>query len=276
MTPCTEAAMLSLVDATFPSPTYAVLRHVRNGTGWLRAARTIDALVVGCWPSRGLVLWAVEVKVTRADFRRELKEAEKADALARYCDAFYIAAPKGIVPVDELPPAWGLYEADGGKKLSRAKEATTNATPKALDRLFLAAICRAATTGVVPKGALDELVEQRLAQAREHLEKQADAAQQAVVNVFDHEALQRDHDRLKAAVQAFESASGVRFDDWNGRRIGQAVVDALSVDDSEQVAKRYDAWAQQAARCADQMRAHATLIRSEKAADATSTGKETP
>ena len=48
-----ESAMFRLLSGRFPSGSYALLRHVANGTG-SRSYRWADAVAMGTWPSRGL------------------------------------------------------------------------------------------------------------------------------------------------------------------------------------------------------------------------------
>jgi len=72
--------------ALFPARDHAVLFDVADGTGG-KITRRADAIVQALWPSRGLWLAGVEIKVSRGDWLRELKDAGKADAIARYCVA---------------------------------------------------------------------------------------------------------------------------------------------------------------------------------------------
>jgi len=48
-----------------------------------------------------------EVKVSRSDWLTELKDPSKAEAWKRYCDRWWLVAPKGVVR-DDLPEDWGL------------------------------------------------------------------------------------------------------------------------------------------------------------------------
>ncbi len=99
-------------------------------------------MAMGVWPSRGLVLHGIEIKVSRNDWRRELADPSKAEQLARFCDFFWVAAPEGIIPVAELPPNWGLLELKNAK-LSQSKIAEKlAAAPHTKD--LLAAVFRAA------------------------------------------------------------------------------------------------------------------------------------
>ncbi len=90
------------------NPEWMFLDHVRNRAGH-DATRTLDAMALGLWPSRGMELQGFEVKVSLADFRRELETPEKMDAFAHVLDRFWIVAPAGVVPVAEIPATWGSW-----------------------------------------------------------------------------------------------------------------------------------------------------------------------
>jgi hypothetical protein len=75
--------------------------------------RRLDVVAVNMWAQRSHRIIGVEVKVSRADFRAEVRNWDKNDEWNTVVDQFYIAAPKGIVPVDELPQGWGLLELVG-------------------------------------------------------------------------------------------------------------------------------------------------------------------
>jgi hypothetical protein len=68
-----------------------------------------DAVYVGFTSSSGRLLVGHEVKVSRADWRRELSKPGKADTWADQCHSWYVVAPSvDVVPPDELPRGWGL------------------------------------------------------------------------------------------------------------------------------------------------------------------------
>lgn len=76
---------------------------------WGTNERTIDVLLVRNWMSgHGHRRIAIEVKVSRADYRNETDvkraPAEEAAHLTAY------AAPAGLIDPDTLPPHWGLVE----------------------------------------------------------------------------------------------------------------------------------------------------------------------
>lgn len=96
-------------------PGGCVIAQVRNQAGF-DASRTIDALGLHFWPSRGLLIDAFECKSSRSDWTRELENPAKADAFCRLADRFYIVAGRAdLVKVDEVPPDWGLLVPHGDK-----------------------------------------------------------------------------------------------------------------------------------------------------------------
>lgn len=75
-----------------------------------RQGRRADLLVIALWQSRGLQRDVVEIKVSVADWRRELKNAEKADWWFHHANKFWVAVPSYIAMTvrEELPTGWGL------------------------------------------------------------------------------------------------------------------------------------------------------------------------
>lgn len=138
----TETDVYAALCRRFSPPAWAMFAGVSNGTGG-RARRWADAVGMSVWPSRGLEIVGFEIKVSRRDWLRELKNPKKADEVGRYCDRWWIVAGgKSIVEPGELPPAWGLLVPHGDtlKIVVDAKKLE----PKALDRSFVAAILRRA------------------------------------------------------------------------------------------------------------------------------------
>lgn len=157
----TAAEMRAALRRRFAAPEHAIAYEVAQGTG-AAARRRLDAIAMQLWPSRGLDLHGIEIKVTRQDWRREKAAPEKAEEIARFCDYFWIAAPKDVVPVAELPSAWGLLELDGEAMATRVPATKTDA--QEVDRPFLAAMLRAASRGIDP-----ESVEAVIARERQKL-----------------------------------------------------------------------------------------------------------
>lgn len=109
-----------LEEKHFAKGAYEMLREVRDSTGG-GASRSADALVVSCWPSRGIWFGGIEVKVSRSDWLSELRNPRKSAEIQRFCSYWWIATPEGIVKPEELPETWGHFEvAPGSVKLVRA------------------------------------------------------------------------------------------------------------------------------------------------------------
>ena len=144
----TEADMLALLRRKFTQdsgngPAYAFVEKVRNDAGF-NATRTIDAMTMSLWPSRGLLLAAYEIKCSRNDWLTEMKNPAKAEAFAPYADQFFlVVSDKDIIHEGELPATWGLI-APRGPGLAVLKDATINESPLPPDRGMLAALLRQA------------------------------------------------------------------------------------------------------------------------------------
>jgi len=133
-----------LLREKFAPPAYALFEEVKNQTGYAkRTERYADALALSLWPSRGIGMTGFEIKVSRADWQRELADPEKAAEFMKYCVAWYVVAPEGIVERLELPATWGLIEVPehGRKRLATRVEAP-KLTPQPWDMGFVAALLR--------------------------------------------------------------------------------------------------------------------------------------
>jgi hypothetical protein len=120
---------------------YQTFFEVGNDTG-ARVRRHADAVSIGIWPSTGHRIHGFEVKVSRADFKNEMKDGDKAEAIFQFCHHWSLATPPGLVKVDELPPNWGLVTFDG--KTLRTVKAAPRLEPVPMTPGFVAAIVRRA------------------------------------------------------------------------------------------------------------------------------------
>jgi hypothetical protein len=163
----TAGEMRGALKRYYAQPECAVVFEVAQSTGH-NANRHLDAVAMELWPSRGLAIHGIEIKVDRGDWRREKADPTKAEEIARFCDDFFIAAPKGVVPIDELPAAWGLLELMPEGRINPTKPAAKTAA-QPIDRAFLAALLRATSRPVDPD-SLDSM----LAVRQQQLEAQFD------------------------------------------------------------------------------------------------------
>jgi hypothetical protein len=191
----------------YPVNSYALFPEVRNATGF-KGDRAADAVVIGLWPSRGLEVEGFEFKISRGDWLRELKDPRKADGVAVYCDRWWVVAGKpGIVKPDELPKTWGLLVAQANGL--RAAVQAPPMTPQALDRAFVASMCRAAQKHA------DKEIEKAAQPAKDELWRITNEVRQKYAASHAQEVEQaRESERKRwdgyvARIKEFERLSGV-------------------------------------------------------------------
>lgn len=184
------------------APEWAIMWEVNEGTGY-QTGRKADAVMMSLWPSRGLELHGVEIKVSRADWKREAADPTKAEAIAAFCDRWWIHTPRGIITdLSELPPAWGLREFDG--KVWRTIREAEKTEAKPITRTFLAALLRRA----------DEMhrafASESVREAREAGYAEIEKARARITQQVEEQVKRRTANLEEAAknVAAFEAAFG--------------------------------------------------------------------
>lgn len=219
-----EQTIIAALGKRFCAPTFAFLPQVRNGVGFSRKKdRTADAIAMGLWPSRGLDIHGFEVKVSRADWKKELADPSKSAEIQRFCDRWWIAiSEENIIAAGELPPTWGLMVLDKRGSMKVVREAPKlDAQP--LDRLMMASLFRKAhetmeakLAGSVPKDEFNARLKREIEETERH---RAGYREQEL-------------SRMTKAIERFEAASGVKLCEWNGERVGEAVkfLDRVGMD----------------------------------------------
>ncbi len=141
-----DVAMIDAADIVeklrgrYSLPAWVLLSNVRDGTGML-GSRYADAVAINCYPSQGLELVGFEIKIARSDWLRELKNPDKAEAVACYCDRWYIVTSKReIIQPGELPAKWGHLWIQGSRVMTAVKADKLEPCP--VDRAFLASLLR--------------------------------------------------------------------------------------------------------------------------------------
>lgn len=198
----TSFDMRNRLRAYYSKAEWALFFEVIDATG-ARHTRSADAVAMNTWPSRGLAMHGIEIKVSRSDFLSELKQPAKAEVIAKYCDYWWLCSPKEIVRDGELPETWGhLIPFNGGLKIAKAA-VKKEAAP--LTRLFVASLlrnasqCAAADVDAMAKA----LVEKERAEIRETVKREIEYGTQR-------------HRELRLSVEEFEKASGLRINGWSG------------------------------------------------------------
>jgi hypothetical protein len=169
------ATIRAAIKRTYAAPDWAVAFEVAQSTGF-SANRHLDAIAMHTWPSRGLEIRGIEVKVSKYDWRRELANPAKAEEIARFCDTFYVAAPPGVVEVSEVPQAWGYLElVDDGRLKSIKTAQKTESVP--VTKAFLAAMMRASCRA--DNDTLDAIIKAREAQLETDFNRRVEEAAKA-------------------------------------------------------------------------------------------------
>ena len=208
----TEQLLQALRDR-YCAPAWGFLTEVGDATGTMKR-RSADALAMSLWPSRGLEVHGFELKASRSDWKRELENPQKAEAIAKYCDRWWlVVGDELLVQPGELPPLWGLLIPNprGGLKV---KVEAPQLTPQPLSRSFLAAIVRRVHESQASEKEIAEAV--RVARQNER-----DAMDAQFARVDSSRNAQTE--RLAKQIADFEAASGIRIDEWNAGRLGEAV-----------------------------------------------------
>lgn len=206
------AEVVATLREMYPVKEYAFLEEVPNATGF-GANRHADVVVMSLWPSRGMEITGFEVKVSRSDWMRELRNPGKSAPIQKYCDRWIVACGEsGIVHDGELPPTWGLMETTGTKL--KIKTAAPKLEAQRLDRDFVAAVLRRASEQSTSKALIKAEVEKALERERKH---------QSENKRFDLTDTQTELANLKERVAEFEKESGIRIERWGMGNVAAAV-----------------------------------------------------
>lgn len=262
-TPLTEGEMVDLLRARYEQTAGngiagALIPGVRDAAGF-DAKRTIDAIGVSFWPSRGLLLDAYECKSSRSDWRSELANPAKADRFCELVDRFWMVAGRAdLILEEEVPPDWGLLVSRGGKlvqvKPARllhdgesqevAMRRRARPLPPGFDRGFLIALIRQAS-------AVAAIIPEQISDARN--EGFAAGEQHAARLSASYKSL---YEELNTRVREFEqgagmSIAGMKHYGHDPRAVGAAVRAALHGErEAEGLENRLRSLAEQADRIA--------------------------
>ena len=194
----------AMLRARYPSPEWAFLEEVAPSTGG--GTRYADAVAVGLWASRGHAVHGFEIKVSRSDWLRELKDPSKAEPVCRYCDFWWIVAPKGVVKDGELPIKWGLLELRATNLTQIV--AAPRLEPQPIGRAFFASLMRRGLEDLDRRAArqVSDAVIAALAEVRRQV---------------DEEVRRRTQDlpAMEAKLAKFQEMTGLSLDRWTGPRI---------------------------------------------------------
>ena len=194
--------------------------EVREAAGYQKAThRTADAIAMNVWPSQGHVIHGFEIKVSRADWRKELEDPDKAAAMQALCDYWWLVAPAKVAELSEIPPTWGFMQA-AATRLNIVRDAPLLGPlgTRPMDRSFVAMLVR-------NRSAEDPEVKEALEKIRRQHEKELERRVEHRVSMDEAE-----YRRLKEWREAFLRALGE-----DGRA---TVLNAIDSRTPEQAAER--------------------------------------
>lgn len=202
-----SAMVRAALRTRYAPPAFALLEEVRSHLGH-EASRSADAVAISMWPSRGIEILGIEIKVSRADWLGELKKPQKADEIAKFCDRWWLAVgDESVVKLPELPEPWGLLVLQGASLVVK-KEAPL-LTPETLSKVFVASLLRRVAQG------LDKLRASTAFEAFERARSEVVPQQRQ----YELDRIQGELDDATQAIAGFEEATGVKL--YNGKRVGQ-------------------------------------------------------
>ncbi|MEX3960119.1 hypothetical protein [Trinickia sp. EG282A] len=205
------ADVKAALRSRFCAPEWALFFEVADATG-VQHNRWADAVAVNMYDSRGLEVHGFEIRVSRADWLRELKDPAKSAPVQRYCDRWWVVAPDGVILDGELPPTWGYYQAHAGGKL-RQGVAAPKLVAEPVTRAFVAAMLRRAS-------AADEDLVKAAVSVEIHRLRQGD--EERITKEID--ARTQRFRRTHEAIAEIEALSGVKISEWGrSEEIGLAV-----------------------------------------------------
>jgi hypothetical protein len=192
------------------------LDEVRGGTGF-SSDRTIDAVSIGMWPSRGCLIEGYELKQSRGDWRGELNNPAKAEEIARHCDRFWLVTTPGVAESDEVPPNWGWLVRDGKRKRLICKREATALDGPGPSPEFIASMLRRAVKADLSRElkAHKKAVEM---DARGGVERRTNALRADVTR------LESELESYRKAWSTFREKTGVAFPFWVDKEEGIELV----------------------------------------------------
>lgn len=209
-------SLMEMIRKRHDGDGWYLFEELANGTGY-KVRGWADAAALGVWPSRGYEFHGYEVKISREDLKRELRDPTKADNIGRYCHFWWLVlADEKLMDGLVVPEVWGIL-VPRGKILRVLRKAPRVKTPTPFDAAFCAAMIRNVVKTWVPRHEHERMRESALERAR------AELAADRRVEASQHE---REVIDLRHRIERFKKESGVDISDlstWELRDVGRAV-----------------------------------------------------
>jgi len=192
---------------------HVFLFDVPNVVG-VKQERRCDGVAIGMWGSTGRLIQGFEVKVSRSDWLRELKDVSKADPFIEQCDRWWLVTGDiSVAKPEEIPEAWGWMNATKtGLRVQRPAKPLPQDETRIRRLWAFALIRRAAERGDVNSPEFQAV----LAKHREQLDRRAkDTLEREAARISPQFAA------LQKKVDEFEKASGMKLEDWRLGNVGK-------------------------------------------------------
>jgi len=212
-----------LLRTKYPENECVVVKEVADSS---YRKRYLDFMVINLWESRGQSIIGFEVKSHRGDWLNELKNPEKQELHAPYCDYFYLLTTKeDIAKLEEIPESWGWMVVRGDKLFTLKKAPKLDAKPMSKNMMINILRRAADKKDFVLKDSIKEEIQK---QVEYHLEQQRRHRDRELEQLRD----------LKKSVDAFEQASGLKINYglelWS-KELGEKVHFVMKYDISDMV-----------------------------------------
>lgn len=206
--------LMEMIRRRHDGPAWIVIDEVGNGTG-SHVSRHADAVALGIWPSQGYEIHGYEIKVSRSDVQKELRDPSKADAVGKFCDYWWLAiADEKLIDGLTIPPTWGIL-VPKARVLRAIRKAPKRTDVTPINRSFFAALTRRVVAGWVPRSTHEAVKNASKEEVRKELLEE---------RRWDKETAERELNQLRDQVARFQEASGVELGQpWDADKIGAAV-----------------------------------------------------
>lgn len=211
----TEHLREALATRLAPERGWYMFNEVGAGSG---SGRFADVVAVQAYWSRGIKVEAYELKSYRGDWLKELKTPDKAEAIAKHVDRFYVVTGPGVVEPSEVPAGWGhlLCSSPGGRLRQQKAAADLQDNRKQVSLSMFIGILRAAQRQW--QKPTNESIEKLRREARG---EGYTAGQQSMQRGPDEAA--REIARLQKVITDFEAKAKVSIHEYNAGSLGTIV-----------------------------------------------------
>jgi hypothetical protein len=108
----TAPRIVEVLRRRHQGPQWTIVEEMRLGSGWGFHESRIDFWALECTPRRANQAIAYEIKVSRADFLRDVRRPAKQRGALLYSNEFFYVSPAGVIKAEEVPIFAGLIEID--------------------------------------------------------------------------------------------------------------------------------------------------------------------